>query len=114
MAPVVEALMANLMLEMEFDDAAGKRLAKQMRLPALTPTWASHRGEHRLFRLVDAIPPCGWVKHDTLEVRLGGKPAQSVLPPSHHPDGGFYRWLISPQECEPAPITLAQLWLEVE
>ena len=74
-----------------------------------TPCWSSQRGMHYLFRLADPIPDRGWVKRSGLEFRFGGKPAQSVLPPSVHPTGRPYSWLVSPSDCEPAAICLADL-----
>jgi len=79
---------------------------------AKTPTYTSGRGEHRIFRLVDAMPECAWRKRGGIEVRYGGKPAQSVLPPSRHPEGGIYRWTISPRDCAPMRVRLADLSLE--
>jgi hypothetical protein len=38
------------------------------------------------------------VKLGMLEIRLGGRAAQSVLPPSRHPDGTVYEWIVSPQD----------------
>ena len=40
-----------------------------------------------------------------------GKPAQSVLPPSIHPNGSSYAWTISPLQCDAAVVTLADLGL---
>jgi hypothetical protein len=101
------------LIDVEFDDAAGRRLVKQLGLlNADTPTYTSGRGEHRIFRLVDAIPGCGWRKLGGLEVRFGGLPAQSVLPPSRHPDGAWYSWTKSPSDFVPAAVTLSQLGLE--
>lgn len=101
------------LIDVEFDDAEGRRLVRQLGLlNAKTPTYSSGRGEHRIFRLADGIPACGWRKIGGLEVRFGGRPAQSVLPPSRHPDGDVYRWKITPRECAPAVVTLAQLCME--
>jgi hypothetical protein len=101
------------LVDVEYDDAEGRRLVKQLGLlDAATPTYTSGRGEHRLFRLADAIPECGWRKIGGYEVRFGGLPAQSVLPPSRHPDGRWYSWTKSPRDFSPAVITLAQLGLE--
>lgn len=101
------------LIDVEYDDADGRRLVRRMGLlDAVTPTYTSGRGEHRIFRLVDDIPDCGWRKTGGCEVRFGGLPAQSVLPPSRHPDGRWYCWTISPQDCEPAAVTLAELCLE--
>jgi hypothetical protein len=77
-----------------------------------TPVWESHRGRHHLFRLVDPVPPVACRKlRGGVELRLGGKAAQSVLPPSIHPTGFAYRWLARPSEVAPAAITLADLGL---
>ena len=102
---------ANL-IDVEFDDVAGRQLLDGMGLLGIeTPTWSSGRGEHRLFRLADPLPERGWRKIGGAEFRLGGKPAQSVLPPSIHPNGTRYEWTISPLQCEPAVVTLADLGL---
>ena len=102
------------LVDVEVDDANGHAMLERLGLAdAATPTYASGRGEHRIFRLVDDLPDCGWRKRGGIEIRYGGKPAQSVLPPSRHPDGGFYRWTISPQDCAPAAVCLSDLSLEV-
>lgn len=99
-------------IDVEYDDDAGRQtLARMGLLDIETPTWASGRGEHRLFRLADSLPPVGWRKIGGAEIRLGGKPAQSVLPPSVHPSGVPYRWIVSPLQCAPAVVTLADLGL---
>jgi hypothetical protein len=101
------------LVDVEYDDAEGRRLVKQLGLlNAKTPTYSSGRGEHRIFRLADPIPGCGWRKVGGFEVRFGGLPAQSVLPPSRHPDGSWYCWKVSPAECDPAVVTLADLGME--
>lgn len=99
-------------IDVEYDDAEGREtLARLGLLDIETPTWASGRGEHRLFRLAEPLPACGWKKIGGAEIRIGGKPAQSVLPPSMHPSGRRYTWLVSPQQCSPASVTLADLGL---
>lgn len=101
------------LIDVEYDDHAGRQLLASLGLLDIeTPTWASGRGQHRLFRLAGDLPPCGWRKIGGAEIRLGGKPAQSVLPPSTHPSGIPYTWLISPQQCAPAIVTLADLGLD--
>jgi hypothetical protein len=102
---------ANL-IDVEYDDDAGRQwLAARGLLDIETPTWASGRGEHRLFRLAGELPAMGWRKFGGAEIRLGGKPAQSVLPPSLHPSGRAYSWLVSPLQCGPATVTLRDLGL---
>lgn len=101
------------LVDVEYDDAAGRAMLGRLGLAdARTPTYTSGRGEHRIFRLVDAMPECAWRKRGGIEVRYGGRPAQSVLPPSRHPDGELYRWTISPRDCEPLRVRLADLSLE--
>lgn len=100
-------------IDVEYDDATGREtLARLGLLDIETPTWASGRGEHRLFRLEGPLPAMGWKKVGGAEIRIGGKPAQSVLPPSTHPSGRPYVWLVSPQQCGPAVVTLRDLGLE--
>ena len=100
------------LIDVEYDDEDGRQQLEALGLgDAVTPTWASGRGEHRLFRLDGQIPARGWVKRGGLEIRIGGKPAQSVIPPSTHPTGRPYLWTISPDDCSPASITLAELGL---
>jgi hypothetical protein len=101
------------LIDVEYDDDAGRALLRSLGLlGAKTPTWSSGRGEHRLFRFAGALPPFGWKRFGGVEARFGGKPAQSVLPPSRHPSGGAYEWLIPPTRCEPMSVTLGDLGLE--
>lgn len=104
------------LIDIEYDDLPGCEMFRQMETAdgtplceIETPCWSSQRGMHHLFRLADPLPARGWVKRGGLEIRMGGKPAQSVLPPSIHASGRPYTWLVSPQQCEPAVLTLADL-----
>lgn len=84
-------------VDVEYDDPAGLELLGDYGVLDLpTPTWRSARGEHRLFRWEPWMPPKAAIKADAIEIRLGGRAAQSVLPPSIHPDGIGYEWIVPP------------------
>jgi hypothetical protein len=44
------------------------------------------------------MPTAAVVHVDELEVRIGGRAAQSVLPPSRHPSGSVYEWMVRPSD----------------
>jgi hypothetical protein len=93
------------LVDVEFDSPEGLEALQAHGIAGIhTPTWRSERGEHRLFRWSPELPATGWRKAGGLEVRIGGNPAQSVLPPSIHPSGSRYRWVIPPTDCAPAEL----------
>jgi len=86
-------------VDVEFDDPAGlEQLSAFGVLDIPTPTWRSARGEHRLFLWEPWMPATAVIHADDLEIRIGGRAAQSVLPPSRHPDGSRYEWIVSPAD----------------
>lgn len=94
-------------IDLECDTAQGEAdlLALFDGDPPVTPTFQSVRGKHRLFRWHEGFAGRGGVfKWRAIEVRCGadGKGAQSVFPPSRHPDGSSYEWLIGPDEASVA------------
>ena len=96
-------------VDIEWDDETGKETAEKFGLHLVeTPTYISHRSEHRIFRFDDRLPEQAVIKIGGLEVRIGGggKGAQSVFPPSVHASGVRYRWKygFSPDDVEPAEI----------
>jgi hypothetical protein len=98
------------LVDVEFDDQDGAEVLRALGLDSIaTPTWKSERGEHRLFRWTPELPATGWRKVGGLEIRIGGNPAQSVLPPSIHPSGALYEWIIEPGDCAPADFPEALL-----
>ena len=91
-------------VDVEYDDDAGRdQLSDFGILDLPTPTWRSARGEHRLFRWEPWMPQTAVLKTGWLELRIGGRAAQSVLPPSRHPEGTVYEWTTSPCEVDVAP-----------
>jgi hypothetical protein len=91
-------------VDVEYDDEPGHaQLSDFGVLDIPTPTWRSSRGEHRLFRWEPWMPQTAVLKAGWLELRIGGRAAQSVLPPSRHPDGTVYEWTTSPCEVDVAP-----------
>lgn len=105
---------ASGVVDVEYDDQAGReQLAAFGVLDILTPTWRSARGEHRLFRWEPWMPTTAVVKADDLEIRIGGRAAQSVLPPSRHPDGTAYEWIVPPTAVDIAAFPAQLLAKEV-
>ena len=101
---------ASGLIDVEFDEPAGRdTLARLGVLKLPTPTWRSARGEHRLFRWSADLPPVAFLHAGALEVRIGGRAAQSVLPPSRHPGGGRYEWIVTPSDAAVAPLPAALL-----
>jgi hypothetical protein len=73
----------------------------------VVPTFFGKRGRHRLFRWTPDLP-CpdkASFKFRGIEFRTGnaGKGCQSLFPPSAHPDGPVYRWLVHPDDGELVP-----------
>lgn len=84
-------------VDVEYDEPGGlEQLAAFGVLDIPTPAWRSARGEHRLFRWEPWMPATAAVKSDAIEIRIGGRSAQSVLPPSRHPTGIAYEWIVDP------------------
>jgi len=74
----------------------------------VVPTYQSKRGKHRLFRWRPDLPNPDKARFSigTLDVLTGNgeQGQQSVFPPSVRLDAE-YRWLITPDECDPGEIT---------
>ena len=101
---------ASGLIDVEFDEPEGRdTLARLGLIDIATPTWRSHRGEHRLFRWTTSLPAAAFLKAGSLEVRIGGRAAQSVLPPSRHPAGGRYEWILPPTSTPVADLPAALL-----
>jgi hypothetical protein len=73
----------------------------------VVPTFQGKRGKHRLFLHTPNLPRPGKAvfKYRGIEFRTGngGKGAQSLFPPSLHPDGPVYTWLVHPDDADPVP-----------
>lgn len=105
---------ASGVVDVEYDEWPGiDELAAFGLTDIPTPTWRSSRGEHRLYRYEPWMPETAVVRVGLLEVRVGGRAAQSVLPPSIHPDGQPYEWIVHPQECPIAAFPAQILATEV-
>lgn len=101
-------------VDVEYDTPEGReQLADLGLLDIPTPTWRSARGEHRLFMWEPWMPTTAVVHADAVEVRIGGRAAQSVLPPSIHPTGAKYEWTTSPEDCPIAAFPAQLLAREV-
>lgn len=101
-------------VDVEYDTPEGRdQLGAVGLLDIPTPTWRSARGEHRLFHWEPWMPETAVIHADSLEVRVGGRAAQSVLPPSIHPTGQPYEWIVSPAEVPIAPFPAQLLAAQV-
>jgi hypothetical protein len=73
----------------------------------VVPQFRGKRGPHRLFQFTDGLPrpDSATFKYKGIEFRTGqgDKGAQSLLPPSIHPDGVPYCWIVHPDEADPLP-----------
>ena len=78
----------------------------------VTPLWNSARGAHRLFQWHDDLDRIGKssILMGPIEIRLGasGRAAYSLVPPSTT-DGVRRQWMVSLDECSPAPLPPAVL-----
>lgn len=110
---------ASGIIDVECDDEAAEELLLKLfdnDVP-VTPTFSAVRGKHRLFRWRIDLPEPGKAvfKIGKLEFRTGNgrKGAQSVFPPSTHPTGAPYKWLVHPGESSVAEFSqaaFARLW----
>ena len=92
-------------IDVEYDSESGKEILNKLFEGVQTPCYTSGKSLHRLFK---------WDKrfegqkassgYDGTEWRFGNDSAQSVIPPSLHPGGSRYKWIISPDECEIAEL----------
>jgi hypothetical protein len=95
-------------IDLEFDSEQGEMLVESWMEDCghpQTPTYRSAKSVHRLFRWEDRFELEG-AKFGMMgvEFRFGCNSAQSVIPPSIHESGVQYEWIISPFDCEVAPL----------
>lgn len=108
---------ASKVIDFEFDSERQRQIFVDLfggETP-LTTCYESHRGSHYLFEWQDDLPGGATLKLDELVVRIGNNEAgaMSVLPPSMHPSGQRYRWLLPPAECTPIRLpkdVAAKIW----
>lgn len=98
-------------LDVECDDERAEETLQKLfegQIPPC-PTFSAHRGKHRLFKWQQGLPEPAKavVKIGALEIRTGngGMGAQSVFPPSIHPTGAAYRWIIHPDDAAPPALS---------
>ena len=91
-------------IDIEFDDDEGRKVADELMGECYTPTFSSGRSVHRLFKYDPELPDKAVEKINGLEIRIGGggQGAQSVFPESRHASGVIYQWLpgLSPDDVD--------------
>ena len=68
--------------------------------PPVVPSYKSSRGPHFLFKWREGLPAISKFYYGKVEIRCGDEETatQSVLPPSIHPDGPTYQWIVSEED----------------
>ena len=110
-------------IDVEDDSPEGREILESaMELSGVvTPCYSSGKSIHRLFQYDERFNPLTAVSYQLFgcEFRfgVGGKAAQSVIPPSVHPSGAVYAWLPgrSPDDVEVArlPDDMYQLFTDL-
>lgn len=92
-------------IDVELDNDQAKSAWAELKLGEIfTPTYTSGRGPHRLFKWTEDLPQTSVRKVNGIEIRIGnGSGMQSVLPPSRHHTGNYYRWIpgLTPDDVVP-------------
>jgi len=104
-------------VDFEADDDEQEKIFLQLfdDEPPVTATFKSSRGKHRLFRWRSDLPGGAIVNIGSLVLRVGNGSlgSMSVFPPSWHPSGIQYQWVLHPDDCDIATIpdsVLAKIW----
>lgn len=96
---IVTGKISNIIV-LDIDD--GCLLNKLEKMGPLPDTWKvqSNRGYHLYFNYNDQVPSMKlWDKIDILSNKK-----QVVAPPSKHPNGSYYKWILSPKDVEKADL----------
>lgn len=89
---------ASGLVDVEGDTPEAEALLDDLCAGADFPCWRSARSKHRLFANDGSI---GHLKTGGVEIRAGRH--YSILPPSPHPDGLTYQWIMTPFGLDPPP-----------
>ena len=95
---------------LDIDNEEGKALIEQLGIEQNTWQYRTGRGLRLLYRR-DGSCPTGLISKGNASVEVLGDGRQSVLPPSIHPNGRQYEWVVdrSPKTCTCSDNTL---WVE--
>ncbi len=93
-------------VDIEADTEEGNRTLDELCSEVVTVSYRSAKSTHRLFRWDPRFANLkAAVTIQGIEFRLGsGNASQSVIPPSRHPSGAYYKWIHPPDEVELAEV----------
>ena len=94
---VVTGKLSNVVV-LDVDSEEAQKLVDELQLP-LTPTVQTARGRHYYFR-VPQVEIRNKTKINGVELDVRGEGGMAVGAGSLHPEGGFYRWDVSPSDVE--------------
>ena len=89
------------LIDIEGDTPEGEMILDDLCEGLEFPYWRSQKSKHRLFR---DHPDVGYLQTFPLKIEFRADRHQSVLPPSPHPSGCRYEWIVSPFDVSPPPL----------
>lgn len=87
-------------IDVEGDTEEANKILAELCAGVITPCYTSGKSTHYLFAYDEAFEyERASVTIDGVEFRFGQDRAQSIIPPSIHPSGKEYAWVVEPRSC---------------